>query len=59
MLEWTLNEIAVQAITEALGLVPETPRRRYVHDILGARPNDGAFEVELDAQRQIDPVLWR
>jgi plasmid stability protein len=55
----TLNEVAVQAMTEALGLVPESPRRRSVRDILGARPKDVELEAALDDQRQIDPVLWR
>jgi hypothetical protein len=55
----TLNEVTVQAITEALGLVAESPRRRSVRDILGARPKDVELEAALDAQRQIDPELWR
>lgn len=55
----TLNEVAVQAMTEALGLVAESPRRRSVRDICGAHTKDAVLELALDAQRQLDPELWR
>jgi plasmid stability protein len=55
----TLNEVVVEAMTEALGLLPESPRRRSVRDILGALPKDPELEAVLREHRQIDPELWR
>jgi hypothetical protein len=51
----TLNEVVVEAMTEALGILTESPRRRSVRDILGARPKDPELEAALCEHRQIDP----
>lgn len=55
----TLNEVAVAAIAEGLGVSVEHSRRRSVRDILGACPRDEQLDASLEDQRQIDPDLWR
>ena len=55
----TLTQIAIEAMAEGLGLAREPARRRSVRDLVGAGPRDPDLEAALDAQRQIDPELWR
>jgi hypothetical protein len=54
-----LNQVAVEAMTEGLGLAVEGAPRRSVRDILGARTRDRSLEGALRAQRRIDAELWR
>lgn len=55
----TLNDAAVDALAEGLGLTREPQQRRSVRDLLGARSKDPALSAALDDQRKIDPDLWR
>jgi hypothetical protein len=55
----TLNQVAVEAMVEGLGLDREPAPRRSVGDLVGARTKDQALEEALDDQRRIDPELWR
>jgi hypothetical protein len=55
----TLNQAAVDALAEGLGLVREPERRRSVRDLVGARSKDPELESALEDQRRIDPELWR
>jgi hypothetical protein len=54
-----LNQVAVEALTEGLGVPPQGAPRRSVRDLMGARPRDAALEAALDAQRRVEPELWR
>ena len=55
----TLNQVAVEAMSEGLGSILESARRRSLSDLLGARSKDPDLEIALKAQRRIDPKLWR
>jgi hypothetical protein len=44
---------------DGLELNVESPRRRSVSDLLGARSRDPKLEQALAAQRQIDPDIWK
>jgi hypothetical protein len=55
----TLNQVAVEALAEGLGMLEEPKKRRSVQDLLGARRKDADLEAALDEQRRIDPELWR
>ncbi len=55
----TLNQVAVEALSEGLGVAAESAPRRSVRDLLGARTRDPELEAALAAQRQIDPEIWR
>jgi hypothetical protein len=54
----TLNEIAIEAMADGLGLVRAPVQRRSVRDLLGARGKDRELEQALADQRRIDPDLW-
>jgi hypothetical protein len=54
-----LNLVAIEALTEGLGLLDQPRRRRSVRDLVGARSKDPDLEAALEAQRRIDPELWR
>ena len=55
----TLNQVAVEAMAEGLGVKVESQRRRSFREFIGTRSKDFDLEAALDAQRQIDPDLWR
>jgi hypothetical protein len=55
----TLNETAVEALSEGLDLNVESSRRRSVRDLLGARSKDPKLEQALASQRRIDSTLWK
>jgi len=55
----SLNEVAVEALTEAMDLA-ETPRKkRDLSDIAGTYVPDLEFEAALADRDQIDWELWR
>lgn len=54
-----LNEVAIAAMAEGVGLPTAPARRRSVRDILGALGRDPELEAALADQRQVDPELWR
>lgn len=55
----TLNEAAVDALAEGLGLTRESKRRRSVRDLVGSVPCDPELEAAIADQRRIDEELWR
>jgi hypothetical protein len=55
----TLNQVAVEAMAEGLGLEGARAPRRSVRDIVGTRGKDAALEKAVEDQRRIDPELWR
>ena len=55
----TLNQVALEALAEGLGVLEETKKRRSVADLVGARRKDPELEAALEDQRRIDPELWR
>jgi hypothetical protein len=55
----TLNQVTLDALAEALGLVEEPKKRRSVQDLVGAGRKDPELDAALEDQRRIDPELWR
>lgn len=55
----SLNEVAIEALSEAVGLSGAPLRRRDLSDVRGTWVEDPAVEEALADQRKIDPELWR
>ncbi len=54
-----LNEVALEAMAEGLGVVEARVRRRSMRDVLGALPADPDLVAAIADQRRIDPELWK
>ncbi len=54
-----LNEVAIEAMAEGLGVVEAVVRRRSMRDVLGAIQPDPELNAALAEQRRIDPELWK
>lgn len=54
-----LNQVALEAMAEGLGLEQAPVRRRSFADVLGKAPREPGLEETLADQRRIDPELWR
>ena len=55
----SLNEAAVDALTEGSGVAGTPRRRRDLGDIAGTWKADKAVEAALAEQDQVDEDLWR
>ena len=55
----SLNEAAVEALTEGSGMAGKPRRRRDLRDIAGTWKPDKAVERALAGQDQVDADLWR
>ncbi len=55
----SLNEVAVEALAEGLGLGEEEVVRRDLSDILGTWRKEASVENALAAQDVVDEALWR
>lgn len=55
----SLNEVAVEALARAFGLDGNAAVQRNLDDLVGTWIEDPATDEALDAQRAIDPDLWR
>ena len=55
----SLNDVVLRAIAEGLGVASADAPRRSFAALVGAAPRDRALAVALEAQRTIDPELWR
>jgi hypothetical protein len=55
----SLNEVALEALAEGLGLRGEPVVRRNLDDIAGTWKKDAAVEAALAAQDQVDEGLWK
>jgi plasmid stability protein len=56
----SLNQVAVETLEQAMG-VAKQPRRigRDLDFLIGSMGPDPAFDKAVEAQRQIDPEMWR
>lgn len=54
-----LNQVALEAMAEGLGLERAAVRHRSFADVVGKAPKDPALDEALADQRRIDPELWR
>ena len=55
----SLNEAAVEALTEGAGVTDSMRRRRDLSDVAASWKPEKAVEEALAAQDQVDEALWR
>jgi hypothetical protein len=55
----SLNEVAVEALAEGLGLGAEDIERRDLSDVVGTWRKERAVESALAAQDRVDKALWK
>lgn len=55
----SLNEVAVEALADGLGLGDSDVVRRDVSDVAGTWKKDAAVEAALADQDQVDEDLWK
>jgi hypothetical protein len=55
----SLNEAAVDALADGLGLGEGEIVRRDLADVVGTWKRDAALEAALAAQDRVDPGLWK
>ena len=55
----SLNEVAIEALAQGLGMGKERVVRRDLAQIAGTWKKDAAFEAALEAQDQVDEDLWK
>lgn len=55
----SLNEVAVEAMAEGLGLGPSGQLRRDLSDVAGTWKKEAAVEAALAAQDRVDPEAWK
>jgi len=55
----SLNEAAVDALTDGSGLANARRKRRDLDDVAGTWKPDKAVELALAAQDRVDKDLWR
>ena len=54
----SLNEAAVEALTDAAGLTGTPRKRRDLGDIAGTWTTEKAVDAALAAQDQVDEEMW-
>lgn len=55
----SLNEVAVKALAEGLGLGDQDIVRRDLSDVVGTWRREAAVEAALAAQHRVDKDLWK
>jgi plasmid stability protein len=55
----SLNEVAIEALSEGVGVSDEPIVRRDLSDIAKTWKKDPVFEEVLEEQDQIDEMLWK
>ena len=55
----SLNEVAVEAMAEGLGLGSAGQLRRDLSDVAGTWKKEAAVEAALAAQDRVDPEAWK
>jgi hypothetical protein len=55
----SLNEVAVDALADGLGLGAEDIVRRDLSDVVGTWKNEAAVQAALASQDRIDKALWK
>jgi hypothetical protein len=55
----SLNEIAIDALAEGLGVGRERAARRDLSDVAGTWRKDAEVEAALASHDRIDPGLWK
>lgn len=55
----SLNQAALEALMEGVGVENPPKKRRDLSDIAGTWVEDEAFDAAIADQDQVDPDLWR
>ncbi len=55
----SLNEAAIQALSQVMGLSGQPMRYRHLNDIAGTWVEDATFDQAIAEQHHIDQDLWR
>jgi hypothetical protein len=55
----SLNQVAVEALADGLGLAGARKARRSVDDISGTWTKDAAVDKAIAEQDRVDPTLWK
>ena len=55
----SLNEVAVEALVDGLGLGDEDVARRDLSDVAGTWKKDAGLDAALAAQDRVDENLWK
>lgn len=55
----SLNEVAIEALSQGVGLQERPVRRRKLDDLAGTWREDPEFDAAIADQHRIDPELWR
>jgi hypothetical protein len=55
----SLNEVAIEALAEGVGIRSAPRPRRNLDDIVGTWVPDAAFDEAIADQDQIDEELWK
>ncbi len=55
----SLNDVAVQALAEGLGVSGDERVRRDLSDVVGTWKREAAVERALAAQDEVDEDLWK
>ena len=55
----SMNEVAVEAMAQGLGVGGARIKHRELHDLAGRWVNDEAIDEALSDQRRIDDAMWR
>jgi hypothetical protein len=55
----SLNEVAVEAMADGLGVGTLAQVRRDLSDVAGTWTRDAAVEAALTAQDRVDPESWK
>lgn len=55
----SLNEVTIEALSQALGLEGEPVARRNLSDVAGTWTADDEVDAALAAQREIDADIWK
>lgn len=55
----SLNDVAVEALADGLGLGDKDVVRRDLSDVVGTWKRDAAVDAALAAQNRVDEGLWK
>lgn len=55
----SLNEIALEALKQGLGLAGQPVRYHDLDALAGTWVHDPAFDRAIEAMDQVDPALWK
>jgi plasmid stability protein len=55
----SLNEVAIEALAEGVGVTSAPRPQRNLDDIVGTWVSDAAFDEAIADQDQIDEELWK